>query len=126
MQPGGLLESSRWSEQSVDHRYALKEFSTPEGYKKESGTPPGCGQKLLSSGGLRCAPTTGYFLSALQAETVGYAFVLILRLLILLRSCSAIPERCRKRKNKTRRKQTDAFFSQVHIRIDHHLRLTPV
>ena len=67
-QPEGLTDSSRWSERSADHRTAGGRVSTLEGWQN-SGTPPGCGKWLLHSGGLRFAPTTGYYLPALQAET---------------------------------------------------------
>jgi hypothetical protein len=42
---------------------------TPEGCHGFSDTRSGCGIVRLLSGGLRNAPTTGYYLPALQAET---------------------------------------------------------
>src|SRR5258705_13822951 len=75
MQPGGLRESSGWSQCSEDHR--LKE--------KGDRTPTGCqtGRIALKfshhsvvqifysidSGGFRFASTTGYYLPALRADT---------------------------------------------------------
>jgi hypothetical protein len=41
---------------------------TPEGCHRFSDTRSGCGIISELSGGLRYAPTTGYYLTALQAE----------------------------------------------------------
>src|SRR6266850_4735676 len=70
VQPGGLSDSSRWSQLSADHRIAIENNSTPgKGVRKNGGTPPGCELRgAFLSGGLRYAATTGYYLTALQAE----------------------------------------------------------
>src|SRR5438046_7972739 len=69
-QPEGLSDSSRWSERSVDHRTTIENKSTPgTGVRKKRWHPSGVRTtRALPSGGLRCAPTTGYCLTALQAE----------------------------------------------------------
>jgi hypothetical protein len=35
----------------------------------------GAGERSLRSGGLRCAPTTGYYLTALQAEEAPHSIL---------------------------------------------------
>src|SRR5438034_1456116 len=70
MQPEGLRESSRWS-QTTGQR--CQRVRTLEGCQiltvpQRSRTPPGCNFSLLATGGLRDAPTTGYFLSTLRVE----------------------------------------------------------
>jgi len=62
IQPEGLPDSSRWSQRSADHRKAKEKIRTLKECQKNRGTPPGCGQTSLLSGGLRYAATTGYFL----------------------------------------------------------------
>ena len=71
-QPEGLTESSRWSERSADHRKVTVVRKHPEGGARVSETLSGSGIDSLLSGGLRCAPTTGYYLSALQADAGRY------------------------------------------------------
>jgi len=39
-----------------------------ESVSENAGTLSGCKPSVLLSGGLRCATTTGYYLTALQAE----------------------------------------------------------
>jgi len=68
-QPEGLSDSSRWSERSADHRPTNKDDFHPEkGGRKRwhpSRVRANCSPR---SGGLRYAPTTGYYLTAFQAE----------------------------------------------------------
>ena len=45
---------------------------TPETRHRFSDTRSGCGDLRLLSGGLRYAATTGYYLTALQAEPTRY------------------------------------------------------
>jgi len=45
---------------------------TPEGCHRFSDTRSGCGDFRFLSGGLRYAATTGYYLTALQAEPTRY------------------------------------------------------
>ena len=45
---------------------------TTEGCHRFSDTRSGCGDFRLLSGGLRYAATTGYYLTALQAEPIRY------------------------------------------------------
>jgi hypothetical protein len=68
-QPEGLSDSSRWSQRSVDHRTTIENNSTPETGVRKTWHPSGVRTTwALPSGGLRYAATTGYYLTALQAE----------------------------------------------------------
>ena len=71
-QPGGLADSSRWSQRSVDDRKALSISPHPE--RVSANLRPLRGwESFTTSGGLRSAATTGYFLTAFQAEVSGGA-----------------------------------------------------
>jgi len=63
-QPEGLSDSSRWSQQSGDHRETrVKEEHPGKGARKTVAPRRGAIQQLLFPGGLRFAATTGYFRS---------------------------------------------------------------
>src|ERR1700681_2462198 len=65
-QPGGLPESSRWSQTTGLIRQME---GTPEGCKRDALAPlAGCESSRRGSGGLRCAATTSYYLAALRAD----------------------------------------------------------
>ena len=58
---------------------------TLKGFQKNGGTPPGYGPRgALLSGGLRYAATTGYYLTALQAEIRSLRFPHRLYLVVVL------------------------------------------
>jgi len=67
VQPGRLQDSSRWSKRSADHRKAWKNDWHPEGVRERerNSLAPFRGANVcpLATGGLRCAPTSGYFRS---------------------------------------------------------------
>src|SRR5688572_27455880 len=67
-QPGGLAESSRRSKRSVDLRKEARYFfGTQKGYQNLASLQDAQIKMVRCSGGLR---TTGYYLSALQAEEI--------------------------------------------------------
>jgi len=68
LKPEGLSDSSRWSERSADHRNEAR-FVAPWRGATVFLPPFQGGNFRLRSGGLHYAPTTGYYLTALQAET---------------------------------------------------------
>ena len=66
---GGVKESSRWSKRSVDHRYATEIVQHPgKGASKAAALLRSADHHLPYSGGLRFAPTSGYFLATLRVE----------------------------------------------------------
>jgi hypothetical protein len=67
-QPEGLSDSSRWSQRSGDHRKGVPTWSVPRRGASVFLTPVPGVELFKLSGGLRYAATTGYYLTALQAE----------------------------------------------------------
>ena len=68
-QPEGLSDSSRWSKRSADHRNEASSSPAPWRGATVSCHPSRVeNHSRLSSGGLRYASTTGYYLTAFQAE----------------------------------------------------------
>ena len=67
-QPERLADSSRWSQRSADHRKAASVCPHSEGVQEPLRPLQGLKSFASPSGGLRCATTTGYYLTALQAE----------------------------------------------------------
>ena len=68
-QPEGLSDSRRWSQRSEDHRMEEEIDPHLEQVPENGGTQGVQKNCSLVSGGLRYAATTGYCLTALQAET---------------------------------------------------------
>ena len=67
--PEGYDESSRWSQRSGDHRKPINSPTAPRRGAEPFLAPfQGANCFPLSTGGLRCATTTGYYLSAFQAD----------------------------------------------------------
>jgi hypothetical protein len=65
----GVTYSSRWSQRSEDHRKPASSSSAPwRGATVFWHAVPGADRLLFFSGGLRYAATTGYYLTAFQAE----------------------------------------------------------
>ena len=66
-QPGGLQESSRLPETTgkVDNGSQPERVPSPRDIQTIFRTPSGCKLFIIDYGGLRYAPTTGYFLATL-------------------------------------------------------------
>src|SRR6185503_325195 len=76
-QPGGLTDSSRWLKRSENHRKKSEKSCTQEGCENLKGLShlaPRRGAVFLpaSTGGLRFAATTGYFLATLWVATLHF------------------------------------------------------
>jgi hypothetical protein len=67
-QPEGLSESSRWSQRSADHRMSDGNDPDPERVSEIVAPLRGADGCSPISGGLRYAPTTGYYLTAFLSD----------------------------------------------------------
>src|SRR5260370_12366894 len=66
-QPGGLQDSSRWSQttgkSSNNRRHPERVRDLMDSVRARAGTPSGCEPLTSFTGGLRFAPTSGYFVN---------------------------------------------------------------
>src|SRR5437899_4141160 len=82
-QPEGLPDSSRWSERSVDHRNTYEQNDAPRrGARKGRifalSPLQGADDQSLGTGGLRFAPTSGYFRATLAGcQDSSWMFALV-------------------------------------------------